>query len=223
MIELYLCSQSPRRAHLLSEAGISFHSLSVKVSEIPKKNLNLTAQIEDIAARKAKSGIERLKYLKVKDYLVLSADTVVLHNGLILGKPKSIEEAILTLSQLSGRAHKVMTSVCLADSQSETCFSEVTEVTFKTISDLQIKKYVETGEPFDKAGAYGIQGQAREFVDSFNGSFSNVVGLPMEKLIPQLLLFGIGPKTETEKNNEVVKPDGESAPRSEETSGTENE
>lgn len=182
MKPLILASQSPRRRELLNEAGFSFDVVSVKVSEIPDKNLNVNEQILDIARRKARSALTELKSSRAEPFVILSADTEVIFDNAPLGKPENPDDAFRILSLLSGKKHQVLTAVCLIDSESSREVSQVetTEVFFKKLTPEQIRTYIQTGEPMDKAGAYGIQGLGREFVEKFEGSYDNVVGLPVK-------------------------------------------
>lgn len=188
MKPLILASQSPRRRELLNEAGFSFDVVSVKVSEIPDKNLNVNEQILDIARRKARAALTELKSSQVEPFIVLSADTEVIFGNEPLGKPENAEDAFRILSLLSGQSHQVMTAVCVIDSESQREVSqvEITNVYFKKLNPEQIRAYIQTGEPMDKAGAYGIQGLGRAFVEKFEGSYDNVVGLPVQ-VVRQLL------------------------------------
>lgn len=188
MKPLILASQSPRRRELLNEAGFSFDVVSVKVSEIPDKNLNVNEQILDIARRKARAALSDLKSSRSDSFVVLSADTEVIFDNAPLGKPENPEDAFRILSLLSGKVHQVMTGVCIIDSetQREVSHLEITKVVFKQLNSEQIRAYIKTGEPMDKAGAYGIQGQGRDFVEKFEGSYENVVGLPVQ--VVRLLL-----------------------------------
>ncbi|MEN0057666.1 MAG: Maf family protein [Bdellovibrio sp.] len=181
MKPLILASESPRRRQLLSEAHFKFDVFPVKVSEIPDKNLNVNEQILDIARRKAYAALSELKSSRSAPFLVLSADTEVIFAGSPLGKPQNNEDAFRMLRLLSGCQHEVKTAVCLLDSESnrEASHVETTKIFFKPLSDEQIWSYVETGEPLDKAGGYGIQSGGRVFVERFEGSFDNVVGLPI--------------------------------------------
>ena len=116
------------------------------------------------------------------DDIIISADTVVVLDGRILGKPHSREEAFSMLSSLSGRSHTVYTGVCVISKDIKACFAEATDVTFAELCDEEINAYMETGEPFDKAGAYGIQGKGSIMITSINGDYYNVMGLPVSKL-----------------------------------------
>lgn len=180
MLPLFLASQSPRRRELLKKAGITFSVASVEVSEIPDKNINANEQILDIARRKAEASLLDLSQREKGPFLVLSADTEVVLDNELLGKPKSPEHAAETLKRLSGQKHEVITAVVLKHSPSgiELNHIETTIIVFKNLSDQDIASYVSTGEPMDKAGSYGIQGLGGQFVEKINGDFENVVGLP---------------------------------------------
>ncbi|MBV2169745.1 MAG: Maf family protein [Bdellovibrio sp.] len=188
MTPLVLASESPRRRELLKEAGFNFDVVPVKVSEIPNKNLNVNAQILDIAQRKARAAFDQLKSSRKGPFRVLSADTEVIFGGGPLGKPQNREDAYRILRLLSGNFHEVKTAVCIIDSTTHKEVSQVetTQIHFKKLSDEEIWTYIDTGEPMDKAGAYGIQGLGRQFVDRFEGPYDNVVGLPIA-VVRQLL------------------------------------
>ena len=179
-----LTSKSPRRKNILEDRGYEFRIFPIEVSEILNKNLNLSDQISDCAHQKVKAAIEDPNLPKSQDYLLLGADTVVVHNSQVLGKPKNEQDAFNILNQLSGQVHDVITGFCLFDLTTKRLIldHDITSVKFKTLSEKVIHDYIQTGEPMDKAGSYGIQGQGKEFVESFDGSFLNVVGLPIEKI-----------------------------------------
>lgn len=188
MKPIVLASESPRRRQLLTDAGFSFDALSVKVSEIPNKNLNVNAQILDIAQRKAVAALSLLKSSRTQPFVVISADTEVIFNDAPLGKPENPEDAFRMLRLLSGIDHQVITAVCMIDSATTKVLSqtETTRVFFKHLSDEEIWTYIHTGEPMDKAGAYGIQGLGGKFVEKIEGPFDNVVGLPVD-LVKKML------------------------------------
>lgn len=184
MYELILASKSPRRKLILEEAGYQFRIIPIEVSEILNKNLNLADQISDCARQKAEAAAEVLNVLESQNILILGADTVVVFQNKVLGKPKNHQEALFILNQLSGQVHTVTTGFCLFDLREKHLVlgHESTEVKFKKLSEKQILDYIATGDCFDKAGAYGIQGEAGAFVDTISGSYLNVVGLPIEKI-----------------------------------------
>jgi septum formation protein len=183
MKELILASQSPRRSEILKKAGYQFVSLPVHVSEIPNKNLNLNEQIIDIAGRKAKACFELLQ-AQGRDAIIVSADTLVCLENETLGKPENAPMAFEFLRRLSGRSHQVKTALFLLDTKTrkEVSHIETTNIFFKSLSDKEIWDYIATGEPMDKAGAYGIQGLGGKFVEKSEGDFYNVVGLPLQAL-----------------------------------------
>lgn len=187
MLELILASQSPRRSELLNAAHFEFRVSPVKVSEIIEENLTPSENVSHLATVKAEAFVKQNKPLKPGHYLILAADTLVALGDQILGKPRDAEEAHRFLRLLSGKTHSVITGLCLIEigrsGQEVRRWSgfETTLVQFRDLAESEIRSYIATGEPMDKAGAYGIQGAAKEFVSSFQGSWSNVVGLPLEK------------------------------------------
>lgn len=187
-LQLVLASESPRRRALLKEAGFNFDVVPSKVSEIPNKNLNVNDQILDIARRKARAVYEVLKPSRTSAFVILTADTEVIFGGAPLGKPSDKDDAYRILKLLSGHFHEVITAVCVINSATgkEISRIETTQIHFKDLSDQEIWDYINTGEPMDKAGAYGIQGGGGKFVQKIDGPFDNVVGLPM-KLVRALL------------------------------------
>jgi septum formation protein len=184
MLRLVLASQSPRRRDLLMEAGYDFDVDHVKVSEIIDENLTPDAVVLDLARQKALTALAMPKYSKTPGFLVLGADTLVILDGQALGKPKHIEEAHEFLGRLSGQTHSVMTGFYLGNSNQGPGAGavEISKVTFRQLSRQEILDYVASGEPMDKAGAYAIQGHGGKFVSRLEGSRSNVVGLPLERL-----------------------------------------
>jgi PLP dependent protein len=200
MHKLILASESPRRKNLLEEAGFLFRTFSVKVSENIEKNLTseseINSEIQRIARIKGQAALAAFKPLESGTYLLLSADTLVILDHEALGKPISSTEAEQFLSNLSNKTHQVKTAFCLieAEFQNHTWKSlrqieriQTTAVTFRLISRQEILDYISTGEPMDKAGAYGIQGQARKFVSKIEGPLDSVIGLPIQLLEETLL------------------------------------
>lgn len=188
MLQLVLASESPRRKTLLTEAGFSFHVFPVKVSENLEKNLTVDEQIIAIARKKALASFEQYKPLNSGHFLLLSADTMVVFDNQPLGKPENPAEACQFLRQLSGKTHFVKTAIYLVEGIHESGNNrvvkqdyglETTAVHFRPLGEQEIQAYVQSGEPMDKAGAYGIQGAAGKFVEKIEGHFDNVVGLPM--------------------------------------------
>ncbi|MBX3020840.1 MAG: septum formation protein Maf [Bdellovibrionales bacterium] len=184
MLKLVLASQSPRRRELLNSAAYEFTVSTVKVSEIFDESLNPQEVASHLATLKARACLDQHKSLNSPGYLILSADTIVVLGDQILGKPESAAQAEDFLRRLSSNTHRVMTGVALLESGSTKTWTgvEITEVKFRELSAEEIRTYVADGEPMDKAGAYGIQGDGGKFVSSVHGSWSNVVGLPLERL-----------------------------------------
>lgn len=189
MYELILASESPRRRQLLKDAGFKFTVHPTKISENLEKNMNVNEQIIDLARRKARAAFSQLERLSEgpgisvkKPALILAADTMVVHEQTPLGKPVDDEDAFSILRRLSGSTHFVKTAIAIitTPSQNEISHLESTEVQFRELTDAEIRAYIASGEPSDKAGAYAIQGKGRKFVSRCTGSWSNVVGLPIE-------------------------------------------
>ncbi|MDX6040908.1 Maf family protein [Scandinavium lactucae] len=175
MTMLYLASGSPRRQELLIQLGVSFERIVPGIEEQREPQESAQHYVARLAREKAQAGVA----LAAHDLPVLGADTIVVLNGEVLEKPRDAEHAAAMLRQLSGHTHQVMTAVALADSQQTVDCMVTTEVTFRVLSDEDIQGYVATGEPMDKAGAYGIQGLGGCFVRKINGSYHAVVGLPL--------------------------------------------
>jgi septum formation protein len=172
---LILASASPRRAELLRTAGIRFEVVPADVDETQLVGEDAEAYVRRLAVDKA-ARVAGLRPGRV----VLAADTAVVLEGKVLGKPRDAADAIDMLSRLSGRSHHVLTGVCLidGDGQAETAVA-ATLVEFRRLSEAEIDQYVASGEPMDKAGAYGIQAGARAFITRFDGAYDTVVGLPV--------------------------------------------
>lgn len=184
-MQLILASQSPRRKSLLEQLNLKF---SIQV--LPTIEQEIGDPLE-VARYNAVAKAEPVS-LQNPGALVLGADTIVTLGGKIMGKPKNAEDAFQMLQFLSGREHEVTTTVALAVYGQETkVFSETTKVIFRQLSEEEIWGYISTGEPFDKAGGYGIQGFGGVLVQSIKGCYYNVVGLPLPKLTEELRSFGI--------------------------------
>ncbi|MFA7637190.1 MAG: Maf family protein [Monoglobales bacterium] len=177
--EIILASASPRRKEILQNLGVKFRIVTSDAEEITDDGLPPNLIVQQLAMLK---GTDVAK--KVKNVLVISADTIVWDDGEVLGKPENIENAKEMLKKLSGKTHEVYTGVCVTDSKSGKSISdfEVTKVKFRNLSKEEIDRYVNTYEPMDKAGAYGIQGKGCLLVESIKGDYLNVVGLPAVKL-----------------------------------------
>ncbi len=182
---LVLASQSPRRKELLGKTGIVFKTFSVQVSEFLNENLNLDDAIMAIARQKAEAVIEPVKSMNLPNILILASDTLVVLKEEVLGKPIDEGQAFDFLRRLSGQTHEVKTSVCFHDTVTNQTISEIESafVTFKNLSDEQIWAYIKTGDPMDKAGAYGIQNTAKEFIVKLEGELDTVMGLPVKRVL----------------------------------------
>jgi septum formation protein len=179
-MKLILASASERRAEILRDAGISFTQLSSPIDETPYPGESPHDLVQRLAVAKA----EQVAARAVGPAIVIGADTEVTLDGHIFGKPKSSDDARHMLERLSGRTHSVITGVTLIripDAERLT-FAETTHVHFATLSAEEISRYLSTGEPHDKAGAYGIQGRAGRYIPRIEGCYFNVVGLPLARL-----------------------------------------
>ncbi|CAM7541296.1 Maf family protein [Citrobacter sedlakii] len=175
MTSLYLASGSPRRQELLTQLGVAFERIVTGIEEMRGAGESAQQYVSRLAREKAQAGVT----LSPRDLPVLGADTIVILHGEVLEKPRDAEHAATMLRKLSGQTHQVMTAVALADSQYVLDCLVVTDVTFRALSDADIADYIASGEPMDKAGAYGIQGLGGCFVRKINGSYHAVVGLPL--------------------------------------------
>lgn len=185
MPSIILASASPRRAELLQQIGLNFSVLPADIDETPEPDETPEHYVERLAREKALAVAE-----SSPECLVLGSDTSVVLDGRILGKPTDPADARKTLARLSGATHQVMTAVALAtDGQCQSVLV-TTEVCFRQLSAAEIEAYVASGEPMDKAGSYGIQGLGGIFVNELRGSYSAVVGLPLQETAA--LLAGAG-------------------------------
>ncbi|MCU7813233.1 MAG: Maf family nucleotide pyrophosphatase [Candidatus Thiodiazotropha sp. (ex Notomyrtea botanica)] len=185
---VYLASRSPRRRELLLQIGVPHKLLDIEVDESPRDGESPSDYVQRVSQDKAVAG---LNARKAGEYLpVLAADTCVVIDGLMLGKPRDRDEGIWMLQQLSGRMHEVYTAVALDNGQLETRLS-VSQVSFRPMTPVEIAKYWERGEPADKAGGYAIQGLAAMFINDLRGSYSGVMGLPLFETAELLSRAGI--------------------------------
>jgi septum formation protein len=184
-VRLVLASASPRRAQLLEAAGFTFDVVPAEVDESMQPGETPDGHVRRLALSKARH-VAAFR----PDDLVLGADTEVNVDGLVLGKPRDDAEAVTILRRLSGRLHEVVTGVAVVRGPREAVGLDRTLVHFSQLSEEDLAWYVASGEPFDKAGAYGIQGRASRFVDRIEGSYSNVVGLPVSLVVRLLREFG---------------------------------
>lgn len=186
-MKLYLASQSPRRQEILALLDIPFEVLSVDFDErayeaqwrLKHKSLDFSQLSAGLALGKAEAASATLLQANEHDFIILTADTIVVLDDTLYGKGEHREQSIAMLAALSGRTHQVTTSVCVLDEagRSQTV-SVTTDVSFAHLSRAEIEHYVDSAAPFDKAGAYGIQEKAAIFVEGIRGDFYNVVGLP---------------------------------------------
>ena len=182
---LILASSSPRRAKLLMDLGLEFiiEPSNVNEEDIDPK-LKPIEQVMELAKQKAMQVSK-----SHPEDIVIGADTIVVHEDSILGKPKDEEDASRMLRRLSGDRHTVYTAVALVKGEKIHAFVSESEVSMKPLSELEIQNYIQTGEPMDKAGAYGIQGEGGQLVDHYKGDFFTIVGLPLKDLMEALKTF----------------------------------
>lgn len=185
---LILASGSPRRRELLDKFGIDYEILPAQGEESAPPELTPGERVKALAAQKAEETAHRVNDPTA---VILAADTLVELDGEVLGKPGAGERARAMLRALSGREHRVWSGVCIREGERILAESECTAVRFRALSDAEIEAYIATGEPLDKAGAYGYQGLASLFVERIEGDFFNVMGLPVCRVGQMLREFGI--------------------------------
>jgi septum formation protein len=190
---LYLASQSPRRRALLEQIGVRFQILDVDVVEHRAVGESPQAYVSRVARDKARAGLAALGGAQRGDAWVLGADTEVVLNDDVFGKPRDADDATAMLRRLSGRIHKVISAVWLISDAHETNEVCVSRVRFDAIDSATIARYVATGEPFGKAGAYAIQGYGAAWIEELHGSYSGVMGLPLFETARLLRSAGIEP------------------------------
>lgn len=178
---LILGSSSPRRQDILRQINIDFTVRKPHVDETQIKTTDPIKKVSALSQLKA----ENIPFESTDDVIV-TADTVVSYNNIIFEKPKSREEAFTMIRALSGQTHEVHTGVLIRSKDKQTSFVETTQVTFYPLTEKEITRYIDTKEPYDKAGAYGIQGLAAPFIKKINGDYYNVVGLPIGRLMQEL-------------------------------------
>jgi len=179
-MNLILASQSPRRKELLGLLGIPFTIQISQADETMESGKAPVQQVAEVSRRKA------LATTASADDVVIAADTIVVCDNVILGKPKDYDDACRMLRMLSGRTHQVMTGMTVLCGDRIYSCTETTDVTFRPLSDREIRRYADSGEPMDKAGAYGIQGGAAIFAEKLCGDYYNVMGLPVCRLVQVL-------------------------------------
>ena len=185
-MELILASASPRRQELLRGLGFSFEVRTADIDETMDASRGAEAEVARISRAKAEAVRAQVQH----DALIIAADTIVCVDDRILGKPHTEAEAAEMLRLLSGRAHQVRTGVTVLRGDAAATEVETTQVHFRTVTEAEIAAYIATGEPMDKAGAYGIQGCAAVFAEGIEGDYFNVMGLPLCRLDRMLKQFG---------------------------------
>lgn len=203
MSQIILASQSPRRKELLEQIGLEFEICPAKGEEIITKSIpeevvmELSKQkAEEVAAMVASFGENHKEITTPSDILIIGADTVVAYGGKILGKPVDEADAKRMLTMLSGNTHSVFTGVTLVlidktGRAGELVFYEKTDVKMHDMTEAEIDRYIETGEPMDKAGSYGIQGKCAIYIEKIDGDYNNVAGLPITRIYQELKNIGI--------------------------------
>lgn len=186
--KLILASASPRRREILKDAGFDFIVFPSNSSESFDKTLNLHENLCAIAEDKVQSVLDRLSKRYHKGFLILAADTTVILQNRVLGKPKNRHDAMRMLKFMSGKVHTVHTAFSIFSPEQNWGVTRVikTKVGFRRLTNEEVADYLDSGEPFDKAGSYGIQGLARAFINSVNGDLLNVVGLPLNDVREEL-------------------------------------
>ena len=184
-MNVILASQSPRRRELLGLTGLPFVVRVADIDETMTPGADPGAEVARLSREKA------LAVPREPDDVVIAADTIVVCDGNILGKPRNAEEAFRMLSMLSGRSHQVMTGVTVLRGGQEITHTEISQVRFRPLSEGEIRAYIATGEPMDKAGSYGIQRYGALFVTGVEGDYFNVVGLPVCALGQMLRRLGL--------------------------------
>ena len=184
---IILGSQSPRRRELLEKLGLPFRVLTADTDETVEPGLEPEQVVCHISAQKAAAILRQAE----PEDLVITADTIVVLDGRIMGKPHTEQEAVEMLTALSGRTHRVYTAVTVHTKTFQRTEAECTRVTFRTLDPREIMAYVRTGEPMDKAGAYGIQGRGAVLVSGLEGDYFNVMGLPLCRLCRMLREAGV--------------------------------
>ena len=190
-MKLILASKSPRRRQILGEMGYTFEVLVAECDESYAHTLSPREGVELLAQRKGAAVADAYGLTQDVNSVILSSDTLVDLDGVALGKPVDEEDAFRMLRSLSGNTHSVFTGVAVLGSEGLDLRSEESRVTFREMSDEEIRGYIATGEPMDKAGAYGVQGRGAVFVEHLDGDFFNVMGLPLCTLAQMLKQQGV--------------------------------
>lgn len=195
---IYLASKSPRRRELLKQIGVHFELLMMRenaprvdIDEAPLPDETAHAYVQRIVKLKAETASRVMRQRRLPSRPVLTADTTVTLDGHILGKPVDKADALRMLTQLSGESHQVLTAVAVAVDQEIKQILTTSFVTFAKLSEDEIRRYIETGEPLDKAGGYAVQGIAGKFIAKLSGSYSGVMGLPLYETATLLRQCGV--------------------------------
>ncbi|NMG47459.1 septum formation inhibitor Maf [Azoarcus communis] len=195
---IYLASKSPRRRELLRQIGVQFDVLTFRggergedadVDETPLPGESVERYVERLALTKAEAGMRRIVWRKLPRQPVLAADTTLELDGEIIGKPVDADDARNILQRLSGRTHRVLTAIAISDGNRIRSRISDSTVRFRALTEKDIRHYVASGEPMDKAGAYGIQGRAAVFIEEIRGSYSGIMGLPLFEAAELLEVF----------------------------------
>jgi len=217
-IKIVLASQSPRRVELLTNLGFEFEVMPADVDEVIEPGKTAAGNVIQLAKLKADTVYERL--MEKNDWqkngdkrlLIIAADTTVVLDNRLIGKPENVEDACLMLRELAGRCHDVFTGVVIlikepgSDTPTEISSFEMSHVYFRNLSDAEIQAYVRTGEPMDKAGSYALQGIGSAFVQAIEGCFTNVIGLPIPLVVSMLRRAGITILGTTGRSSTPVAP-----------------
>jgi septum formation protein len=199
MNEIYLASKSPRRLELLQQMGVACKMILLReeggrmrdIDEEPLPSENPFTYVERMAKMKADIGVLRAKQRALPPMPLLAADTTVVFNGTILGKPKNADDAARMLKMLSGTTHEVLTAIAVTNGNRMLHDTSITRVRFRDLTEAEIKNYIATGEPMGKAGSYAIQGLGAVFVERVEGTYSGVMGLPIYETAILLSRFGV--------------------------------
>lgn len=195
---IYLASKSPRRRELLKQIGVHFELLMMReqspridVDEVPLRDETPHAYVQRIVLLKAATAVGVMRERRLPQRLILTADTTVTIDGVVLGKPVDHDDAVRMLKRLAGQSHQVLTAVAVAVDREIKHVLSTSVVTFAPLSDDEIRRYADSGEPMDKAGGYAVQGLAAKFIATLSGSYSGVMGLPLYETTTLLRQCGL--------------------------------
>ena len=195
---IYLASKSPRRRELLNQIGVHFELLMMReqaprvdVDEAPLRDETAHAYVQRIVLLKAAAAVKVMRERRLPQRLILTADTTVTIDGAVLGKPVDRDDAVRMLKRLAGDSHQVLTAIAVAFDKEVKHVLSTSFVSFAPLSEAEIKRYVDSGEPMDKAGGYAVQGLAAKFIAKLSGSYSGVMGLPLYETTTLLRQCGL--------------------------------